>query len=259
MSGLSGLSRSIEGNVVLITGAASGMGRAEALVFADEGARVAVTDLDDTAVDEVVAEIVAAGATAAGWGLDVTDPLAIEHVVAAVAETWGTVDVLVNNAGVSVGASIDSESFDEQWDRAIDILLTGQQRMVRACLPHLRDGSDGRIINIASTEGVGATGGMSPYTAAKHGVVGLTRSLAVELGREGITVNCICPGPILTGMTAVIPEDMREKYARRMVPLRRYGTPEEVAHVVVSLAMPAASFINGAIIPVDGGLVAKVG
>jgi 3-oxoacyl-[acyl-carrier protein] reductase len=259
MPPLSELSRSLEDKVVLITGAASGMGRAEARVFADEGARVAVTDVATSGVDPVVDEIGAAGATAAGWTLDVTDGAAIDRVVGAVVDKWGTVDVLVNNAGISVGAPIDSDGFDHQWDHALDVLLTGQQRMIRACLPHLLDGGDGRIVNIASTEGLGATPGLSPYTAAKHGVVGLTRSLAVELGARGVTVNCVCPGPILTGMTEVIPEDMRDKFARRMVPLRRYGTAEEVAHVVVSLALPAASFVNGAIIPVDGGLIAKVG
>jgi len=112
-------------------------------------------------------------------------------------------------------------------------------------------------VNIASTEGLGATKGMSPYTASKTGVVGLTRSLALEYGESGVTVNCICPGPIRTGMTDAIPEDMKTKFARRRVPLRRYGDPEEVAHMTLSLALPAASYVNGAVIPVDGGLVVQ--
>jgi 3-oxoacyl-[acyl-carrier protein] reductase len=109
-------------------------------------------------------------------------------------------------------------------------------------------------VNIASTEGLGATAGISPYTASKHGVVGLTRGLAVELGARGVTVNCICPGPIHTGMTAAIPDDAKRKFARRRVPLRRYGDPEEVAHMTLALVLPAASFVNGVAIPVDGGL-----
>jgi 3-oxoacyl-[acyl-carrier protein] reductase len=113
---------------------------------------------------------------------------------------------------------------------------------------------EGRIINIASTEGLGASAGTSPYTAAKHGVVGLTRSMAVELGAKGVTVNCICPGPIVTGMTESIPEEMRNKFARRRVPLRRYGDPEEVAHATLSLALPASSYLNGVALPVDGGM-----
>jgi 3-oxoacyl-[acyl-carrier protein] reductase len=131
--------------------------------------------------------------------------------------------------------------------------------MIRTCLPHLARERAGRIVNIASTEGLGATPYVSPYTVSKHGVVGLTRSLACELGPQGVTVNCICPGPIHTGMTALIPDDDKQKFARRRVPLRRYGEPEEVAQVVLSVALPASSYLNGAIIPVDGGLTAKFG
>ena len=129
--------------------------------------------------------------------------------------------------------------------------------MIRAALPHLRKSESPRIVNIASTEGLGATAGNAPYTAAKHGVIGLTRSLAVELGREGITVNCICPGPIRTGMTAPIPEDQKEQYARRRTALRRYGDPEEVAQMTLSLCLPAASFVTGVALPVDGGLTVR--
>jgi 3-oxoacyl-[acyl-carrier protein] reductase len=130
-------------------------------------------------------------------------------------------------------------------------------RLVRACLPYLLQSGAGRIVNIASTEGVGATALCTPYTASKHGVIGLTRGLAVELGSRGITVNCICPGPIRTGMTAAIPDDDKRKFARRRVPLRRYGEPEEVAQMTLSLVLPAASFLNGAVVVVDGGMTAQ--
>jgi 3-oxoacyl-[acyl-carrier protein] reductase len=135
--------------------------------------------------------------------------------------------------------------------------LTAQARLIRACLPHLRAHGSGRIVNVASTEALGATAALSPYTASKHGVVGLTRALAVELGASGVTVNCICPGPIHTGMTALIPDEAKRKFARRRVPLRRYGDPEEVAHMTLSLALPAASFVNGAVLVVDGGLTVQ--
>ena len=240
-----------------MTGAASGMGRATAHLFADEGARVAVTDLDQDAVDRVVEEIRGAGGLASGWTLDVTDGSRIREVVGEIASALGEIDILVNNAGIAIGVSLEGandEDYEASWSRTFDVLLTAQVRLVRACLPHLMRRGEGRIINIASTEGIGASAGTSPYTAAKHGVVGLTRSMAVELGSRGVTVNCICPGPIMTGMTEAIPEDAKRKFARRRVPLRRYGQPEEVAHATLSLALPASSYLNGVVLPVDGGM-----
>src|SRR6202040_993587 len=130
-------------------------------------------------------------------------------------------------------------------------------RLIRRCLPHLRASGEGRIVNIASTEGLGATASISPYTTSKHGVIGLTRALAVEVGGSGVTVNCVCPGCINTAMTAPIPDEDRVKFAKRRGPLRRYGEPEEVAHATLSLVLPAASYINGAVLVVDGGMTAK--
>jgi 3-oxoacyl-[acyl-carrier protein] reductase len=129
--------------------------------------------------------------------------------------------------------------------------------MIRAALPFIRQSQNPRIINIASTEALGATKFGSPYTAAKSGVVGLTRSMAVELGGEGITVNCVCPGPIHTGMTAGIPDEQKEIFAKRRTVLKRYADPEEVAHATLSLALPAAQYITGVTLPVDGGLTIR--
>lgn len=256
MHRLSSLSRSVAERVVLITGAASGMGRATAHLFADEGARVAVTDLGRDRVDAVVKEIRDAGGTAEGWELDVMDAARIRAVVDAVGESLGDIGVVVNNAGIAIGATLDmdDDDYEPSWTRGIEIMLSSHQRIVRAALPQLRRAGNGRIVNIASTEGLGATANAGPYTAAKHGVIGLTRSMAVDLGREGITANCICPGPIVTGLTEGIPEPAREKFARRRVPLRRYGLPEEVAHATLSLALPASSYMNGVTLPVDGGM-----
>ena len=233
------------------------MGRATAHVFADEGARVAVVDVNAGGVKNVVEEIRGAGGEAAGWAVDLADAAAIPGLVDDVVERFGGVDVLINNAGVSSPTPIDGAGFDAAWAKNLAVNLEAQIRLIQACLPHLRKSEAPRIVNIASTEGLGATGGMVPYTATKHGVVGLTRSLAVELGREGITVNCICPGPIHTGMTAMIPDEHKTKFARRRVPMRRYADPEEVAQVTVSLALPASSYLTGAIIPVDGGLIVQ--
>ncbi|MDU6749532.1 MAG: SDR family oxidoreductase, partial [Bradyrhizobium sp.] len=165
--------------------------------------------------------------------------------------------IIVNNAGISVRMAIDDASYDEAWAKALAVMLTAQQRVIRAALPHLRRSQSPRIVNIASTEALGATALHSAYSAAKAGVTGLTRSLAVELGRDGITVNCICPGSIATAMTARIPDEQKAIYARRRTALGRYGDPEEVAHMTLSLCLPAASFITGAVIPVDGGLMAR--
>jgi 3-oxoacyl-[acyl-carrier protein] reductase len=249
--------RSVAGSTVLITGAASGMGRATAEVFAAEGAHVALTDIAAESVREVADDLVHRGLSAEAWTLDVADAQAIETVVAAAAQRFGGLDILVNNAGVGGFAAIDAEGYEAVWTRALGVMLTSHQRLVRAALPHLRKSAHPRIVNIASTEALGATARDSAYAAAKAGVTGLTRALAVELGREGITVNCICPGPILTGMTEAIPEADRQTFARRRTALGRYGRPDEVAHITLSLCLPAASYITGATIPVDGGLMAR--
>jgi len=251
--------RSIGGRVALVTGAASGMGRAIAELFAEEGARVAACDRNEAGVGAVVAGITAAGGAAHAFALDVSDRTATERIVADAVGQLGPIGILVNNAGISLAAPIDGPDYDSAWDLTLAVNVTGYVRMVRACLPHLLADGAGRIVNIASTEGLGATPSLSPYTASKHGVVGLTKSLAAELGARGITVNCVCPGPINTGMTAPIPDDMKTKFAHRRVPLRRYGEPREVAQMVLNLALPASSFVNGAIVPVDGGLSSKFG
>ena len=162
----------------------------------------------------------------------------------------------MNNAGVALPTSAfqDEDEFALNWDRTLAVNLSAHAHLVRLALPHLIAGGRGRIVNIASTEAIVTTAGMAAYAASKAGVVGLTKSLAVELGRHGVTVNCICPGPILTGMTAGISDADKDTYARRRVPLRRYGQPEEVAQMTLNLCLPASSFVNGAVIPVDGGM-----
>jgi 3-oxoacyl-[acyl-carrier protein] reductase len=258
MSEFKQFSRSVKGLTVLVTGAASGMGRATARVFATEGANVAVTDYDEQGALAVAKEIAAAnGGAAKAWKLDVADGGEIKRVVADVAAHFGGLDIIVNNAGISVRVAIDDEAYEDAWAKGLAVMLTAHPRIIRAALPHLRKSKSPRIVNIASTEALGATALHSPYSAAKGGVASLTRSLAVELGREGITVNCICPGPIRTAITDRISEEHKTIYAKRRTALGRYGDPEEVAHMTLSLCLPAASFLTGAVIPVDGGLMAR--
>ena len=261
---LSKLSRSVDGVRVLITGAASGMGRATAHLFADQGARVVVADRDQVGVSVVVAEISAeyGNDKVRGVAGDVSTPQGRQDLVQTVVDAWGGVDVLINNAGISLVTSVfsDEDTFLQNWDQTLAVNVSAHAHLIRLCLPHLMKApSGGRVVNIASTEAIVATGGLSAYTASKHAVIGLTKNCAVELGRHNITVNAICPGPIETGMTAGITQEAKEKYSRRKVPLRRYGIPEEVAQMTLSLCLPAASFTNGAALVVDGGMTIKHG
>ncbi len=240
-----------------VTGAASGMGEATAKILARQGANVAVTDVGLDGAERVAHAIREEGLSAQAWKLDVADPQDVARVTEEIVARFGGLDALVNNAGISAFSPISSDDYEEVWDRAVAVLLTAHQRTIRAALPHLRRSKSPRIVNIASTEALGATAMDSPYAAAKAGVTGLTRALAVELGKEGICVNCICPGPIRTGMTQRIPEEDKATYAHRRTAMRRYGEPEEVGYITASLCHPGASYITGATIPVDGGLMAR--
>lgn len=253
------LDRSVSGKTVLITGAASGMGRATAHLFAREGAKVMATDMNAGGVQAVAEEIRAAGFSEVDtFTLDVGDHDAIKAAVAATVDRFGALDILINNAGFARLAHPSEDQYEDIWHHSINVMLTGQQRLIRAALPYLRKTeTGGRIVNIASTEGLGATPGNGPYVSAKHGVIGLTRAMATDLGRDGITCNCICPGPILTNINAEIPDEHKTIFAKRRVPIRRYGIPEEVAHITLSCCLPAASYLNGVAIPVDGGLTIK--
>ena len=254
---LSTLSRSIQSHKALVTGAASGIGRATAHLLADEGVYVAVTDITLEGVDRVVQEIIDAGGKAKGWVLDIANAAQIMEVTNEVIAHYGGIDILINNAGISLFTKIDSDDYEDLWDRSLDVMLKGQVRLVRAALPALRQSKHPRIVNLASTEGLGATPYGSTYTTAKHGVIGLTRALAVELGPEGITVNCVCPGPTLTGMTQAIPDNDKVVFAKRRTALKRYAEPEEIAHAIVNFTLPSSSYMTGVALAVDSGLTIR--
>jgi 3-oxoacyl-[acyl-carrier protein] reductase len=238
------------------------MGRATAHVFADERARVAVADVSAERVARVVAEIrdVYGTESAAGFVCDVAERQSLMRLIDDVTGTLGGLDVLINNAGIVLENSAfqDDDEYEANWSRTMDVNLTAHSRLIRLCLPYLRLApSGGRVVNIASTEALVSAAGTVAYAASKAGVLGLTKSFAVELGRYGVTVNCVCPGPIHTDMTRSIDEEAKRTYARRRVPLGRYGEPEEVAQMTVNLCLPASSYVTGAVIPVDGGMTIR--
>ena len=249
--------RSVRGQVAIVTGAASGIGRAIAQLLADEGALVGALDLNADQLKHSVDAITAGGGSAFAAPVDISDSAAVQRAIIEVRDKFGPIDIVVNAAGVGAGGLIDAEDFESTWNFVLAVNLNGALYVTRACHDDLVRHGAGRIVNIASTEALSAGKYTTAYSVSKHGIVGLTRSLAVNLGPRGVTANCICPGAIVTGMTELIPEEDRSKFARRRIPVGRYGRPEEIAHIVLALVVPAASFINGAIIPVDGGMTAK--
>lgn len=244
-----------------MTGAASGIGRATAHLLADEGARVVLVDIAAADVESVRGEIAAAHGEDAvvGRAGDVTDTETLSRAVEAAIGVFGRLDIVVNNAGVALPSSVhqDERSFAEAWERTLAVNLGSYAQLVRLALPHLMVSDAARVVNIASSESAVATPGLSAYAASKAGVTGLTRALAVELGRHAITVNSICPGPVNTGMTAGIPAEAKDSYAKRRVPLRRYGEPEEIAQMVLNLCLPSSGFVTGATVFVDGGMTVR--
>tara|TARA_B110000503_G_scaffold30128_1_gene48703 strand:- start:2109 stop:2888 length:780 start_codon:yes stop_codon:yes gene_type:complete len=257
MGRLSKLSRSITGSVAIITGAASGMGRATAHLFADEGARLAIIDINTSALELVAEEVKSVGADVLALTVDLTDRDAVTSAIEKIGAHFGGIDILVNNAGFALLAEVDSQKYPNSWDTSLAVMATAQAWAIRAALPFLRKSPHPRIVNVASTEAHGATRYNSAYVVAKHASLGLTRAMAVDLGKEGITVNCVCPGPVRTGITDAIPEEAKQTFANRRTVLRRYAEPEEVAHATLSLVLPAASFITGATLLVDGGVTIR--
>ena len=242
------------GKIALVTGASSGIGARIAVMLAAEGATVVVNYYPGTEADaeSVVAEIEGAGGTAAALPADVTDSEQCESLVAAVLERFGALDVLVNNAGITRDGLIVRMS-DADWQAVISTNLTGVFYCTRAAGKVMMKARTGAIVNIASVIGLVGNAGQANYAAAKAGVIGLTKSTARELASRGVRANAVAPGFIETAMTAKLPENVREA-AKQTIAMRTFGTPEDVAKLVVFLASDEAAYITGQVVAVDGGM-----
>jgi 3-oxoacyl-[acyl-carrier protein] reductase len=225
--------------VAVVTGGASGMGLATVERLRAQGVDVTSFDVQG---DRPV---------------DVSDEAAVNAAVAEVRERSGPIDIVVNAAGIGVGGLVEGDGYVDDWNRVLAVNLTGAMLVVRACIGDLAASGTGRIVNVSSTEALSAQRFTGAYSVSKHGLLGFTRSIAVDYARTGLTSNCICPGATDTPMVAGIPAERRAEFIRRNVPIGRWGTPDEVAYMIVALTAVEASFVNGAVITVDGGMTAK--
>jgi 3-oxoacyl-[acyl-carrier protein] reductase len=240
-----------EGRVALVTGASRGIGRAAARALAARGASVVASARGDHA-DLVATEIRASGGRAEARALDVTEPAAIEATVADVVSRYGRLDILVNNAGITRDQLL-LRLKREDWDAVLDTNLTAVAMLTRAVLKPMIKQRAGRIISLTSVVGQAGNAGQANYAAAKAGLIGFTKAVALEVASRGITVNAVAPGVIDTDMTRALSQDAQAAWADR-IPLRRLGTPEDVAEAVVFLASDEASYITGHVLAVNGGM-----
>ncbi len=243
----------VKDKVVIITGGGSGIGRETGLVFAKEGAKVVVADVNEKGGAETVDTIKNAGGEAIFAKLDVSNREQAKQVVKDAIAKYGRIDVLINNAGITQDALVVKMT-EDQWDKVININLKGPFNCIQAVVEQMITQGSGVILNISSIVALYGNVGQTNYAATKAGLVGMTKTLAKELGKKGIRVNAIAPGFIYTPMTAAMPEKILDMMKEK-TPLKRLGTPGDIASALLFLASDEASFINGAVISVDGGLL----
>lgn len=243
----------LEGKTALITGAARGIGKAIALKFASEGANIAFTDLviDETG-EATEHEIASLGVKCKGYASNAANFEETHKVVDQIVQDFGRIDVLVNNAGITKDGLMMRMS-EQQWDAVINVNLKSAFNFVHAVTPVMMRQKSGSIVNMSSVVGVSGNAGQANYSASKAGMIGLAKSVAKELGSRGIRANAIAPGFIITDMTGQLPEEVRNEWAKQ-IPLRRGGTPEDVANVALFLASDLSSYVSGQVINVCGGM-----
>ena len=244
---------SLKGRSAVVTGAGTGIGAATARAFAQAGAQVALIDRDAAGVTRTAEEIGLRGGEALAFTADVTDAFAMERLLDLVAEEWGRVDVVVNNAGIVRDATLEDVT-DEDWEATLDVNLRGAMVVARAAVPHMLKAGRGRILSASSLVARTGNYGQTAYAASKAGLIGMTRVWARELGPRGITANVVAPGFIETDMVRSVPAKVVEQIKARL-PAGRLGRTDEVANVYLFLASDLAAFVNGAVVGVDGGLL----
>jgi NAD(P)-dependent dehydrogenase (short-subunit alcohol dehydrogenase family) len=253
-AGLHGL---LEGKVVIVTGASRGIGAAAGSVFARAGATVVLAARSEDLLRDLAERITSEGGRAEAIPTDVTDPESVERLVRRTVETHGRLDAAFNNAGEGALQGPLAEVATEDFRRVVDVNLTGTFLSMRHQIPAMVESGGGSIVNMTSTAGIAGWRGLGAYVAAKHAVVGLTRSAALDYAAQGVRINALAPGPIENERIASLSDEQRKPIAEA-VPMRRIGRPEEVAATAAWLCSDAASYVTGVVVPVDGGQLAEI-